>query len=388
VIAAPGAGPGPAREGRGEAVAWPPPRILSPGRLLAGLVAHGLVETGDALEGRVVLTDLSRSNPVSAVAIGGTDRFVVKQRGIRVDDVDPMAAEVAAYAWLTDVGLGGIAPSAHVAGDGWLVLEAVAGAASLHDLVLRRDPQVAPAFAALGAAMGLLHATRVEPAVPVSGSAVASAGSLEPRRPWLLDLEARGLPAVVPASAVVTAVRDRLLARPAVASLLRELAAGWSVVAVIHGDIKFDNVLVGPAEGSVGAGDGSVGAGDGSGPRVWLIDWELAGLGEPAWDLAGIVEGVVTAQAMTTGRVDIPSAAALVGPGLEAYAGAGGGPVRGTLIGWTAARLAQASLQLAAMAAENADDARRADDIADLAISFVEESRAWAPLLGRPGSAA
>ena len=50
----------------------------------------------------------------------------------------------------------------------------------------------------------------------------------------------------------------------------------WRVETLIHGDIRAANVLVGP--------DGE------SMPRLWIIDWELVQLGDPAWDLAGALQ--------------------------------------------------------------------------------------------------
>jgi thiamine kinase-like enzyme len=184
-------------------------------------------------------------------------------------------------------------------------------------------------------------------------------------------------------TAGVTAIRERLLASRSVAALLGDLRASWSSRAVIHGDVKFDNVLVGAADGRAG--------GDGPAARVWLIDWELAGLGEPGWDLAGCVEGVVTAQLMTAGRVDVPSAASLALPALEAHERVGGLTASlaapAVILRWTAARLAQTSLQLAAMAGQDAAAADRARDLADLAISFAEEPRAWGAIVGIPVAA-
>jgi aminoglycoside phosphotransferase (APT) family kinase protein len=50
---------------------------------------------------------------------------------------------------------------------------------------------------------------------------------------------------------------------------------------VMHGDIKSDNVLVvPPAEGQGGS-------------RVRLVDWELAQVGDAAWDVAGMLQDFV-----------------------------------------------------------------------------------------------
>lgn len=66
-------------------------------------------------------------------------------------------------------------------------------------------------------------------------------------------------------------------------ALLDALTDTWRIEAVIHGDIKMDNVLV----LNPGA-DEECGA---SGLR--LIDWEMAQWGDPAWDVAGVFQDFV-----------------------------------------------------------------------------------------------
>ena len=332
---------------------------VSPGRLLAGLVARGYLSAADALDGVVTLEDLSRSNPVTAVAVDGAPRYVVKQRGIRVDDVDPLAAEGVAYGWLASVGLADIAPRARSSvTDEMLVLDRIDGAPSLYEVMVTRSSGAPLAFAALGLALGRLHA---------AGRDVAAALGLVPRRPWILDLETHGLPSVVPATDAVTAVRSRLLESSAVSGVIAGLGASAAGRAVVHGDVKFDNVLVlaDPV-------------------RVCLIDWELAGLGEPGWDVAGIVEGTLTAQLFTGGRIDVPTSAELVRPALDAYGMASSMPEPSSILEWTVARLAQASLQLAAMSGEEPAAETQAMDVADLAISVAAEPLAWGAVIGMP----
>ena len=55
---------------------------------------------------------------------------------------------------------------------------------------------------------------------------------------------------------------------------LDSLRTLWRVETVIHGDIRPGNVLIVK--------------GRGESPReVWIVDWEMVQLGDPAWDLAG-----------------------------------------------------------------------------------------------------
>jgi hypothetical protein len=65
-------------------------------------------------------------------------------------------------------------------------------------------------------------------------------------------------------------------------SYFEEIQQSWRPKTLIHGDVRFDNVLVGPpAEG------------DEDLPRVWITDWEMVRLGDPAWDLAGALQEFV-----------------------------------------------------------------------------------------------
>jgi aminoglycoside phosphotransferase (APT) family kinase protein len=64
---------------------------------------------------------------------------------------------------------------------------------------------------------------------------------------------------------------------PAFGALLDELWAEWRPLRLVHYDLKWDNLLV-------------VRSGRRARPRLKIVDWELAGLGDPCWD-AGAVFG-------------------------------------------------------------------------------------------------
>ena len=184
-------------------VTWPAPR--RPGD-------PGTVSPADAIDGVVTLYDLSRSNPVTAVALHGDARFVVKQRGIRVDDVEPLTAERHVY--------GGWRP--------WPRRDRPAAArASLVTIwsSSRRSTvrRVSITWSSRGRAT-LRQPTRRSG--PDWGDCPRRAPAPHRRtRAWsraTVDPRPRdtGAPVIVPATEAVTAIRNRLLERSGVADTL------------------------------------------------------------------------------------------------------------------------------------------------------------------------
>jgi aminoglycoside phosphotransferase (APT) family kinase protein len=62
---------------------------------------------------------------------------------------------------------------------------------------------------------------------------------------------------------------------------LGRLRDEWRPSRLVHGDIKWNNVLVQP--------DGA-----GTPVGVLLLDWEMAQLGEPAWDVGAVLHAFIT----------------------------------------------------------------------------------------------
>ncbi|HKG58817.1 MAG TPA: T3SS effector HopA1 family protein [Pyrinomonadaceae bacterium] len=81
--------------------------------------------------------------------------------------------------------------------------------------------------------------------------------------------------------------------RRELAQALDELAASWRYETLIHGDIKFENCIVGLS-------------------GLYLIDWELADWGEPAWDVGSVLHSYLSPalRAHDTAAVDTLRAAA------------------------------------------------------------------------------
>jgi Ser/Thr protein kinase RdoA (MazF antagonist) len=258
--------------------------------------------------------------------------------------VDPFAAELVAYRTLAS---GGEAPAPrlldHV--DGVLAIGVVDGRPLHEALAASADP--ARLLWALGTALAKVHDLPMSADVPR-------------RRPWVLDVCSIGLPHLLAGDDALVALVGVVAGDASLRAALERGAAAWVADGFVHGDVKFDNVLV-----------------DGDGV-VQLVDWELAGRGATVWDLAGVVDGLVV-PAIAAGD---PRPLEVMGdaePALDAYRIARGRAPDG---GWsveaaTVARLVQSAIQLAAMRHDEPDCERVADAVlhtaGDLAANLPQD---------------
>jgi hypothetical protein len=67
---------------------------------------------------------------------------------------------------------------------------------------------------------------------------------------------------------------------PKIVSSLESIYMDWKVQTLVHGDIKWDNVIVTNF--------------DSKSCNVYIVDWELVEFGDPAWDIAGIFHDFIT----------------------------------------------------------------------------------------------
>lgn len=210
------------------------------------------------LAGEVAAHPQTRSNVVHRIVWRGVSLAFVKQRGVAslLDGDDAVANERASLA-----GLSGLrcVPGVLPVDDPDAVWLAAIPGEGLGEIPLG-GARFGAACRALAAALATLHTWPV------------TAPSTLPRapRPWALhpdDLPAsmRGSPSGSACNAVLEAARS-----PVVRAALDWAATRWTESAWIHGDVSPGNVIV-------------------DRDRAVLVDWEGAGLGDPAWDLATAV---------------------------------------------------------------------------------------------------
>jgi Ser/Thr protein kinase RdoA (MazF antagonist) len=145
---------------------------------------------------------------------------------------------------------------------------------SLRDLVTTIGPGEFPIalYRTVGRLLGEVHAAGPGASgAPASPPAVVPVANYGRPAPWLLGTASRG----------TLMLMEMLQDSEALSAGLTELVGQWQSETLVHGDIRADNVLVAaPAGGS---------------RDVRLVDWELWHVGDPAQDLAGLLEAVVSA---------------------------------------------------------------------------------------------
>ena len=242
--------------------------------MLRYLIDRGVLNAAEVVRAVLLAEDISVSHRSYRVSVDGRPRWFVKRSDpIRSGGRD-LAVEATFYR-LTEShrSLAGVVPECRLIGDGdeILVLAAVPGVPL--STAIQRPP----------AGMSFEPAA----ALRAYGHAVAQVHRVRPRTfgqpPWLLSaLEPRwGRYAWLP---------------PPCAALLMRLAGSrscragfsvaqleWRLSCLVHGDIRWANAFV---------------AFEGDGARTWLVDWELACVGDPAWDIGSLLADFVATTAL------------------------------------------------------------------------------------------
>jgi hypothetical protein len=117
-------------------------------------------------------------------------------------------------------------------------------------------------------------------------------GSIFPRQiPWILSSERRNSHPFKELSPATVALFDRVESSADFRSVLDELREDWDTSALMHGDLKLENCIL-----SHNGSDSSF--------SFTIIDWELADIGDPCWDVAGILQAFITAHTMSLPATD------------------------------------------------------------------------------------
>ncbi|WP_306209963.1 aminoglycoside phosphotransferase family protein [Actinoplanes sp. RD1] len=224
------------------------------------LVARGLISAETLVSAGVTVTDRS-SRCRTYVVRTGPSGFVVKQ-GTNSETVQSVRDEAATYSRLGSVVP---VPCLRSFRDGCLVTDWVPGSTLAGSI--ERDPRAHAARAPeLAGILARLHGSGPDPS------------TLPPARPSAVFLLARPPLAAFQFHSHGSHLLTRLIqADEMLTAGLLSLSSRWRASSQIHNDVRPENIIETPGGGLV------------------VIDWELAGRGDPRWDLGALVAGHVIA---------------------------------------------------------------------------------------------
>jgi aminoglycoside phosphotransferase (APT) family kinase protein len=249
------------------------------------LLAQRLLAARTVVDGEVVVVDASRRNHSFAVIPASGPAYLLKQARDEAASAT-LRNEAAVYAWLTasQPAVARYLPAVRRYDDTGplMVLEYFPDHETMRHRITRTGRALAAHGRLAGRALATLHGTR-----PGGGPPTPAGLSV----PWALTLDCpeftsfRGLSGALPE---VLRIVQRHSEFDAAFARLR---GRWPASTLIHNDVRWDNFLV-PMTSSAAL--------------LRIVDWELAGLGDPAWDV-----GSMFAQYLACWVASMPAGAGL-----------------------------------------------------------------------------
>jgi Ser/Thr protein kinase RdoA (MazF antagonist) len=243
------------------------------------LVSRGLLDPDAILGGDLVILDASRRNRnFKVIRSAGPGLFVKQMREMQQDAMLTLRREAACYERARDdpalsrlmPRLITYEPARHL-----LIVELLPDAESLADRHLREKTFPAEIGQMLGEGLGLYHARA---ASILDNEAMRSLFARQV--PVVLAWQSGGHAALGQYGRIGPALSAIVQQHPEFQTLLDAIGAEWRFDSLIHGDMKWDNVLVFPTSGG--------------GLDFRIVDWEMADLGDADWDVGAVLQSFLT----------------------------------------------------------------------------------------------
>jgi aminoglycoside phosphotransferase (APT) family kinase protein len=310
------------------------------------LLRRGLIRTAGS-SSSVALDRLAGRNLVYRIEFLGTAPLLLK-RAVDAETRRGLEREARAYDLIADSG-NHISPAAPRKLDfdpssSTLVLQFLSGHRPLAH-PSRPEEWSPPLAEALGRTLARIHAIPppAEDATP----------------PWILSLVHPPIGILREASykqlELIAHVQGSMVWR----SALERLAEEWRPLSFVHGDLRLSNILVGNHRRS-------------NNPELALVDWELAGRGDAAWD-AGWVLAEVLASRLRRLSEALPLARAFWAGYLAEARDAGTHARLDSTLRWSAA----ACLQMAYEESRWPQEQTPTDKLLELGRSLLERPAVW-----------
>jgi hypothetical protein len=281
--------------------------MLTPYTLAPYLEARGLIDQRSAVDGRLQIVDATRRNYNFKVVCD--DRAYIVKQGVGPGRAATIRNEAAVYRLLSagpprSTGSASKAFGRYIpvyllfdAEHDLLVLELLESAVDLRAYHVRLGRFPRGVAVQLGEALAALHRSGI-PRAGQDGEGEHRDGNegdlvaqLSHAAPGVLSSHRPRLAAYGHISGTNLQIVRILQRFPEFGELLDSLREEWRTTALIHGDIKWSNcLLVPPAAGRRGERNKQPrdGANSRRGAELKLVDWELASIGDPCWDVGSV----------------------------------------------------------------------------------------------------
>ncbi len=246
--------------------------MLDPTNLPCYLISRALIGAGDVVGANLKIVDVSRRNRNFIVHRDAEASYLLKQGVDRVT-VESIANEARVYRALESAGefrrrfCPRLVDFDEV--EGVLVLELFPDAPNLHDHYLRSGRFSRRTARALGEALGVLHTL---PA-PFPESVPDWGAPTSPAWPWVFSLHRPDLSLVFEISQANLDLIRIVQNDAAFFDRIETLIGAWTADALIHSDVRWENCLIAAPDGR---------------QELKIVDWELAGPGDPCWDVGSV----------------------------------------------------------------------------------------------------
>ncbi|PYQ26415.1 MAG: hypothetical protein DMF56_24350 [Acidobacteria bacterium] len=229
--------------------------MLTRSEVVPYLLRRGLIEAKSVVDGDLTIVDASRRNHNFGILRERGFSYLLKQ-GTDAERRETIANEALVYSSLR---LDPYLPRlVHYDSDEHvLILEYLTGARDLHEHQIRTGRFSSRLASSIGRALSILHRAPWRDEFFVH------------QAPWVLSVHRPNLESLCDTSGANLQVIKIVQQSAEYCELLDALRAEWRAEALIHFDLKWDHCLVSSA-------------------RLKIIDWEIAGVGDPDWDVGSI----------------------------------------------------------------------------------------------------
>jgi thiamine kinase-like enzyme len=242
-----------------------------------GLLDHRAVVDGDVM----VVEGTRRHHNYSVIRRQGPGLFIKRMLPDQAFSAQTLQKEAACYVMMeSDPALAEIHalmprfraydPDRHL-----LIVELIADGENLSELHRRVNGFPQDIARRIGELLARYHESSMRDLLPRANSAI-----FQGQPPWILSFHIMPRGSMQNLSAANGQFMTILQGYPDFGQALDRLRAGWRRDVLIHGDMKFDNVVARGAQSHE--------------PTMHVVDWELADIGDPAWDVASILQAYLT----------------------------------------------------------------------------------------------